>query len=129
MLEDDLPHPADFDQHAVHVDPHVVRTICPELVLGLGELGQYAVAVAPSHVHERAGVEDEALQEVAPVLLPRLLQHLVALPVLALVEQLDEALERQTAGGARSAHRRPNASSRIYRPTSNRLRGSTLVLP
>src|SRR5690606_11357937 len=64
-----------------------------QFALHLGQLFAHARGVAPLGVDEGAGVDDQALVEVAALGAPRLLQHLVAFPVLPRVEQTDKLQE------------------------------------
>lgn len=77
-------------EYPTHVDTQVMRRVPVESTLGLRELGEHTARVPSLHVHESAGVKDQALVEVAAFFPPGVLQHLVALPELSPIEAIDE---------------------------------------
>jgi hypothetical protein len=112
-------------EHGVDVDTQVAWPVSGQLPLCLLELRADAAWVAPLGVYERAGVEDQALVEVAPPLAPWALEHFVALPVLSRIEQLKKAVERlrkvlevrAAALGHRPCLDAPTSRSMAYRPS------------
>ncbi len=91
---DELAAASRVGEHSVDVDTHVTWPVPGQLPLCLLELRADATWVTSLGVYERAGVEDQALVEVAPPLAPWALEHLMALPVLLRIEQLEKAVER-----------------------------------
>ena len=85
-----------------NVEPEVSGWIGVQTPQGFLELSPHTVSVPLLSVNPGAGIEDQALVEIAPAPAPRLLQSLVAVPAAARSVKLQEVPEG--AGHASPGH-------------------------